>query len=188
MLFHLNLTIMAIISALTHTTLFNNQFGNSENNLLDKSLQWFSGCSCCVETGHLICRAYRLTGFYTVGMTTNRVFRAGYTISFFVSLTLSLFGFLRLLLIIFKYLVYLVFFVNFFSVLRIVLFKWAGVSSILPVVTLEWCSLMLLHGHYGCSWTSLCLLESPSFSKMPVNLIQYRGAVGVLTIDTLLVN
>ena len=188
MLFHLNLTIMAIISALTHTTLFNNQFGNSENNLLDKSLQWFSVCSCCVETGHLICRAYRLTGFYTVGMTTNRVFRAGYTISFFVSLTLSLFGFLRLLLIIFKYLVYLVFFVNFFSVLRIVLFKWAGVSSILPVVTLEWCSLMLLHGHYGCSWTSLCLLESPSFSKIPVNLIQYRGAVGVLTIDTLLVN
>ena len=58
------------------------------------------------------------------------------------------------------------------------LFQWAGVWSIMPVVTLVWCSLMSLHGHCGCSWTSLCLLESPSFSKMPVNLIQYRGTVG----------
>ena len=74
----------------------------------------FRGCSCCVETSHLICSAYRLTGFFTMGMTTERVFRAGYTISFFVSLTLSLFDFSRLLLIIFKYLVYLVFFIKCF--------------------------------------------------------------------------
>ena len=74
----------------------------------------FSGCSCCVETGHLICGAYRLAGFFTVGMTTDRVFRAGYTISFFVSLALSLLDFLRLLLIIFKYLVYLLFFIKCF--------------------------------------------------------------------------
>ena len=47
-------------------------------------------------------------------MTTDRVFRAGYTILFFVSLALSLFSFLRLLLIIFKYLVYLVFFIKCF--------------------------------------------------------------------------
>ena len=78
----------------------------------------FSGCSCCVETGHLICGAYRLAGFFTVGMTTDRVFRAGYTISFFVSLGLSLLDFLCLLLIIFKYLVYLLFFVKcFFGIL-----------------------------------------------------------------------
>ena len=147
MLFHLNLTIMAIISVLTHTTLFNNQFGNSENNLLDKSLQWFSGCSCCVETGHLIFGPYRLTGFFTVGMTTNRVFRAGYTISFFASLTLSLFDFLRLLLIIFKYLVYLVFFIKCFFGTQDCVFQWAGVWSIMPVVSLAWCSLMSLHGH-----------------------------------------
>ena len=74
----------------------------------------FSGCSCCVETGHLICGAYRLAGFFTVGITTDRVFRAGYTISFFVSLALSLLDFLRLLLIIFKYLVYLLFFIKCF--------------------------------------------------------------------------
>ena len=74
----------------------------------------FSGCSCCVETGHLICGAYRLTGFFTVGMITDRVFLAGYTISFFVSLALSLLDFLRLLLIIFKYLVYLLFFIKCF--------------------------------------------------------------------------
>ena len=48
----------------------------------------------------------------------------------------------------------------------------------MPVVNLEWCSLMSLHGHCGCSWTFLCLLENPSFSKMPVNLNQYCGAVG----------
>ena len=77
----------------------------------------FSGCSCCVETGHLI-GAYRLAGFFTVGMTTDRVFQAGYTISFFVSLALSFLDFLCLLLIIFKYLVYLLFFVKcFFGIL-----------------------------------------------------------------------
>ena len=74
----------------------------------------FSGCSCCVETGHLICGAYRLTVFFTVRMTTKRVFRAGYTISFFVSLALSLLDFLRLLLKIFKYLIYLAFFIKCF--------------------------------------------------------------------------
>ena len=74
----------------------------------------FSGCSCCVETGHLICGAYRLAVFFTVGMTTDRAFRAGYAISFFVSLSLSLLDFLRLLLIIFKYLVYLLFFIKCF--------------------------------------------------------------------------
>ena len=79
------------------------------------STNLFSGCSCYVETGHLICGAYRLAGFFTVGMTTDRVFRAGYTISFFfVSLALSLLDFLRLLLIIFKYLVYLQFFIKCF--------------------------------------------------------------------------
>ena len=73
-----------------HTTLFSNQFGNSENSLLTNL---FGGCSCCVETDDLICGAYRLTGFFTVGMTTDRVFRAGYTISSFVSLALSLLDF-----------------------------------------------------------------------------------------------
>ena len=74
----------------------------------------FYGCSCCVETGHLIRSGYRLTGFFMVGMTINRVFGAGYKISVFVSLALSLFDFLGLLLIIFKYLLYLVFFIKCF--------------------------------------------------------------------------
>ena len=47
-------------------------------------------------------------------MSTDRVFRAGYTILFFVSLALSLLDFLRLLLTILKYLVYLVFFIKYF--------------------------------------------------------------------------
>ena len=42
----------------------------------------------------------------------------------------------------------------------------------------ERCSMMSLHGRYGCSWTFLWLLESLSFSKRPINLIPYRGAVG----------
>ena len=95
----------------THTTLFKISF-EIQNSACLTNL--FSGCSCCVETGHLICGAYRLAGFFTVGMTTDRVFRAGYTISFFVSLALSLLDFLRLLLIIFKYLVYLLFFIKCF--------------------------------------------------------------------------
>ena len=74
----------------------------------------FSGRSYCVETSNLICGAYQLTGFFAVGMSTDRVFRAGYTISFFVSLALSLLDYLHLLLIIFKYLVYLVLFMKWF--------------------------------------------------------------------------
>ena len=109
MLFHLNLTIMTIISVLIHLCL-TISLGIQKTACLTNL---FSGCSCCVETGHLI-GAYRLAGFFTVGMTTDRVFRAGYTISFFVSLALSLLDFLRLLLIIFKYLVYLLFFIKCF--------------------------------------------------------------------------
>ena len=74
----------------------------------------FSRRSYCVETSNLICGAYQLTGFFAVGMSTDRVFRAGYTISFFVSLALSLLDYLHLLLIIFKYLVYLVLFMKWF--------------------------------------------------------------------------
>ena len=110
MLFHLNLTIMTIISVLIHLCL-TISLGIQKTACLTNL---FSGCSCCVETSHLICSAYRLTVFFTMGMTTERVFRAGYTISFFVSLALSLLDFLRLLLIIFKYLVYLLFFIKCF--------------------------------------------------------------------------
>ena len=92
MLFHLNLTIMTIISVLIQLCLTISL--GIQNTACLTNL--FSGCSCCVETGHLICGTYRLTGFFTVGMTTNRVFRAGYTIPFFVSLALSLLDFLRL--------------------------------------------------------------------------------------------
>ena len=97
-----------------HISLFNNQFGNSGYSLLDKCYQWmFFLCGKrsfdlrCLSTGWF---------FFMVGKTTDRVFRADYTISFFVSLALSLFDFLCLLLIIFKYLVYLLFFIKcFFS-------------------------------------------------------------------------
>ena len=106
----LNLTIMTIISVLIQLCLTISL--GIQNTACLTNL--FSGCSCCVETGHLICGAYRLAGFFTVGITTDRVFRAGYTISFFVSLALSLLDFLRLLLIIFKYLVYLLFFIKCF--------------------------------------------------------------------------
>ena len=59
------------------------------------------------------------------------------------------------LLIIFKYSIWY-FSQNIFSVLRIVLLQLAGVWPVLAVMTLKWCPLMLLYGHYGCSWTSLC--------------------------------
>ena len=64
------------------------------------------------------CGAYRLTGFIAVGMSTDMAFLANYMITFFVSLTLSISDIVRLLLIIFKYSVYLVC-LNVFSVLRI---------------------------------------------------------------------
>ena len=110
MLFHLNLTIMTIISVLIQICLAISLGIHKTACLTDL----FSGCSYCVETSHLICGAYRLTGFFAVQMSTDRVFRAGYTISYFVSLALSLLDFLRLLLTILKYLVYLVFFIKYF--------------------------------------------------------------------------
>ena len=109
MLFHLNLTIMTIISVLVYLCLAIS-LGIQKTACLTNL---FHGCSYCVETGHLIRGGYRLTVFFMVGMTTDRVFRAGYKISVFVSLELSLFDFLRLLLIIFKYLLYLVFLIFF---------------------------------------------------------------------------
>ena len=96
----------------THTTLFNNQFGNSEYSLLEKSLQKMF-LLCGKQSFDLQCLSTCIF-FFTVGITTDSVFRAGYTISFFVSLALSLLDFLRLLLIIFKYLVYLLFFIKCF--------------------------------------------------------------------------
>ena len=112
MLFHLILNIMTIICVLIQLWL---TISLGIHNIACLT-NLFCGRSYCVETSHLICGAYRLTGFFAVGMSTDRVFRAGYTISFFVSLALSLLDFLHLLLIIFKYLVFLVFFIKcFFS-------------------------------------------------------------------------
>ena len=113
MLFHLNLTIMTIISVLIQLCL-TISLGIHKITCV---INIFSSCSCCVETSHFICCAYLLTIFFmVVGMSADRVFWAGYTISFFVSLALSLLDFLHLLLKIFKYLVYLLFFIKcFFS-------------------------------------------------------------------------
>ena len=108
MLFHLKqiiMTIMTIISAIIQLCL-------TISLGIHKTACWtnlFSGRSPCVETSHFICSVYRLTGFFAVGMSTDGVFRTGYTISFFVSLALSLLSFLRPLLIIFKFSVYLIF-------------------------------------------------------------------------------
>ena len=112
MLFHLHLTIMTIISVLIQYCL-TISLGIHKTACLTNI---FSGRSYCMETSYLICGAYRLTVFFTVGMSTHRVFQAGYTISYFVSLALSSLDLLCLLLIIFKYFVYLVFFIKcFFS-------------------------------------------------------------------------
>ena len=153
----------------------------------------FRGCSCCVETSHLICSAYRLTGFFTMGMTTERVFRAGYTILFFVSLTLSLFDFLRLLLIIFKYLVYLVFFIKCFFIKC-----FFGTQDCAFPVSRGWVD--FAHCNPGvmftdvASWSLRLFLNTPvywkvlHFQRCPLIWSIIVGQWGVLTIDTLLVN
>ena len=109
---------MAIISVLIQLCL-------TINLEIHKTACWtnlFSERSQCLETSHLICSAYWLTVlffvvvFFAVEMSTDRIFRANYTISFFVSLALSLLDFLRPLFITFKYLVYLVFFIKCFFI------------------------------------------------------------------------
>ena len=137
----------------------------------------FSGRSYCVETSYLICGAYWLTGFFAVGMSTVRVFGAGYKISFFVGLTLSLLDFLRLLLIIVKYSVCLIFFIKcFFSTHDCAFLMSRGLvnfgSRDLEVMFTDL-----------TSWSLRLFLSIPLFIgkslflKMPVNLIQYHGAV-----------
>ena len=145
------------------------------------SINLFRWRSYCVQTSHFICGAYRLTVFFAVGMSTDGFLRAGYTMSFFVSLTLSLLDFLRLLLTIFKYSIYLFFFITcFFSTKDCAFPLSKSLVNFGPrdLGEMERCSIMSLHNHYVCSWTFLCLLENLSISKMPVNLIQYREAVG----------
>ena len=70
MLFHLNQTIMTIISVLIQLCL-TISLGIHKTACLTNL---FNGRSYCVETSHLICGAYRLTGFFAVGMSTDRVF------------------------------------------------------------------------------------------------------------------
>ena len=62
------------------------------------------------------CFVFLLLFFFAVETSTDGIFRANYTISFFVSLALSLLDFLRPLFIVFKYLVYLVFFIKCFFI------------------------------------------------------------------------
>ena len=57
----------------------------------------------CLEASDLICSTYWLIVFFVVGMSTGGVFRAGYTISFFLSLAFSLLDFLGPLLIVYEY-------------------------------------------------------------------------------------
>ena len=66
MLFHLNQTIMTIISVLIQLCLTISLVIHKTAYLTDL----FSGRSYCVETSHLICGAYWLTGFFAVGMST----------------------------------------------------------------------------------------------------------------------
>ena len=54
------------------------------------------------------------TGFFAVRMSTDGIFLANYTISFLVSFAFCLLDFLRLLLMVFKYLAYLVFLIKCF--------------------------------------------------------------------------
>ena len=89
MLLHLNLTIMTIISVLMQLCL-TASLGIHKTACLTDLL---SGRSYCVESSQLIYGGYRLTGLFAVGMSTDRVFLAGYTISFFVSLALSFLDF-----------------------------------------------------------------------------------------------
>ena len=91
MIFHLKKTIMTIISVPIKLCVTISLGVHKTACLTDL----FSGHSYCVETSHLICSAYRLifsflSFFFAVGMSTDRVFRACYAISFFVSLALSL--------------------------------------------------------------------------------------------------
>ena len=70
MLFHLNLTIMTIINVLIQLCLTISLGIHKTACLTDL----FSGHSYCVEASHLICGAYRQTGFFAVGMSTDRIF------------------------------------------------------------------------------------------------------------------
>ena len=67
MLFHLNLTTMTIISVLIQFCL-TIILGIHKTTCLTNL---FSGRSYYVETSHLITGAYRLTGFFAVGMSTD---------------------------------------------------------------------------------------------------------------------
>ena len=54
----------------------------------------------------------------------------------------------------------------------------AKVLADLTILTSDWRFVTLFLGMYRCFWPFFCWLERHVFSKMAVNLIQYRGTVG----------
>ena len=55
----------------------------------------------------------------------------------------------------------------------------AKVLADLPVLTSDWRLLTLFLGLYGCFWPFFSWMERHIFSKMLINLIQYRGTMGI---------
>ena len=169
----------------THTSLFNNQFGNSENSLLDKSLQWmFLLCGNqsfdlqCLSTDCFFSRwEWLLRGFF------EQAIRYHFLLAWhFLNLIFYV------LLIIFKYLVYLVFFIKCFF----------GTQDCAFPVSRGWVD--FAHCNPGvmftdvASWSLRLFLNIPvywkvlHFQRCPLIWSIIVGQWGVLTIDTLLVN
>ena len=88
------------LSKCAHTTCLTIRLGVHKTACLTNlfSRHWY-----CLEASDLICSIYWLIVFFVVGMSTGGVFRAGYTISFFLSLAFSLLDFLGPLLIVYEY-------------------------------------------------------------------------------------
>ena len=86
---------------------------------------------------------------------------------------------LPLALIFLIFVVYLVFLKLCCFKYWLVLTSLAKVLADLPVLTSNRRLLTLFLGLDKCFWPFFCWLEKHVFSKMPVNLIQYRGKVGI---------
>lgn len=139
----------------------------------------FSGCLCYLEASQLIYDTHRLTGFSMMGISTEGHFRAIFKIIISVNTILLLLPVLHLALTFFICMVKLVFStLNCFSTLACANLVGKSFGRFF-VLTSDWRLLTPFFSLYSCFRPFFCWMKRLWFSKMPVNLTQYRRAVGI---------
>ena len=135
----------------------------------------FSGCLHCFEASQVVGDANRQTGVSVMGISVEGISRAIYRIIFFVNRILLFIPVIRLALIFLIFMVYLVFF-TLYCLSNLVCANLVGKSlDRFTCFDLGSTSIDAAPWSVQFFWPLFCWMERYVFSKMLINLIQYRG-------------